>query len=348
MTILLTTHYLDEAQRLCDRVAIMNRGEIAALDAPGALLAGLGGEILEMRLDGDAAAALAIAARPRHRDGRRLHRRLDHDAPAAPPQPPPRPSPRSTPPTCARRAITTRAPTLDDVYLRLTGNPHGRGGLNRNHRKDPLPCSTSAALVPLARAARRAHRPQPAPDRDPAAHADPLRRRHRPGAHDGAGRPAHQARLHRLRLDRRRSACSCPSRRSSPASACIIDRVSGAQRELLAAPDPARAARARQPRGRARAQRAAGRRPRRASRALRGADFHVSATGIAWFVGAAALLRGPHVRRRRDDGQPHPQPGGVHRRDAGGGHPAVVLRRSAVPHQRAARRSDRASPRSCP
>ena len=59
MTILLTTHYLDEAQRLCDRVAIMNRGEIAALDAPGALLAGLGGEILEMRLDGDAAAALA-------------------------------------------------------------------------------------------------------------------------------------------------------------------------------------------------------------------------------------------------------------------------------------------------
>src|SRR5206468_11145304 len=53
MTILLTTHYLDEAQRLCDRVAIMSRGEIAGLDAPQALLADLGSEILELRVAGD-------------------------------------------------------------------------------------------------------------------------------------------------------------------------------------------------------------------------------------------------------------------------------------------------------
>ena len=63
MTILLTTHYLDEAQRLCDRVAIMNRGEIVALDTPGALLAGLGGEILELRVDGDAGGGARDAAR---------------------------------------------------------------------------------------------------------------------------------------------------------------------------------------------------------------------------------------------------------------------------------------------
>src|SRR2546423_13815847 len=42
MTILLTTHYLDEAQRLCDRVAIVHLGEIVALDTPEALLAGPG------------------------------------------------------------------------------------------------------------------------------------------------------------------------------------------------------------------------------------------------------------------------------------------------------------------
>src|ERR671931_653329 len=54
MTILLTTHYLDEAQRLCDRVAIIHMGEIVALDTPDALLAGLGGEILELRVNGDA------------------------------------------------------------------------------------------------------------------------------------------------------------------------------------------------------------------------------------------------------------------------------------------------------
>src|SRR5205823_12644334 len=58
MTILLTTHYLDEAQRLCDRVAIMHAGRIVAMDRPAALLAGLGRELLELRLHGDAAAGL--------------------------------------------------------------------------------------------------------------------------------------------------------------------------------------------------------------------------------------------------------------------------------------------------
>ena len=36
MTILLTTHYLDEAERLCDRVGIMHAGRIVALDTPAA------------------------------------------------------------------------------------------------------------------------------------------------------------------------------------------------------------------------------------------------------------------------------------------------------------------------
>ena len=43
-TILLTTHYLEEAERLCDRVAIMHRGRIVACDTPAALVAGLGGD----------------------------------------------------------------------------------------------------------------------------------------------------------------------------------------------------------------------------------------------------------------------------------------------------------------
>src|SRR5436190_7974 len=52
-------HYLDEAERLCDRVAIMHSGEIVALDRPSALLAALGHEIVELRTNGDAAAVLA-------------------------------------------------------------------------------------------------------------------------------------------------------------------------------------------------------------------------------------------------------------------------------------------------
>src|SRR5947208_11227447 len=59
MTILLTTHYLDEAERLCDRVAIVHEGRIVAMDSPRALLAALGREIVELRVAGEADAALA-------------------------------------------------------------------------------------------------------------------------------------------------------------------------------------------------------------------------------------------------------------------------------------------------
>src|SRR5262249_11702453 len=58
MTVVLTTHYLDEAERLCDRVAIMHAGRIVALDAPQALLRALGTEVLEVRVDGDPTATL--------------------------------------------------------------------------------------------------------------------------------------------------------------------------------------------------------------------------------------------------------------------------------------------------
>src|SRR5207249_7922663 len=53
MTILLTTHYLDEAERLADRIAIMRSGRIVALGTPEELVAGLGDRILEMRIRGD-------------------------------------------------------------------------------------------------------------------------------------------------------------------------------------------------------------------------------------------------------------------------------------------------------
>lgn len=49
--VLLTTHYMDEAERLCDRVAIIDHGKIIALGSPAELIAGLGGEhIVEFAL----------------------------------------------------------------------------------------------------------------------------------------------------------------------------------------------------------------------------------------------------------------------------------------------------------
>jgi ABC-2 type transport system ATP-binding protein len=52
-TILLTTHYMDEAERLCDRVAIVDHGKVIALGTPPQLIAQLGGEhFIEFVLEG--------------------------------------------------------------------------------------------------------------------------------------------------------------------------------------------------------------------------------------------------------------------------------------------------------
>lgn len=50
MTIILTTHYMDEADQLCSRIAVIDRGGIVAMDSPAGLKAGLGGEILEVEV----------------------------------------------------------------------------------------------------------------------------------------------------------------------------------------------------------------------------------------------------------------------------------------------------------
>ena len=121
LTILVTTHYLDEAQRLADRVGIIHEGSMVALDSPDNLLAGLGREILEFRVDGDPHRAIA-GLRQRHiaRDdafavGARvtvpLHEATTGETLAALEEERIRVS-----------EIASRVPTLDDVYLQLTGN----------------------------------------------------------------------------------------------------------------------------------------------------------------------------------------------------------------------------------
>ena len=125
MTILLSTHYLEEARQLCDRVAIMHEGRIVGLDSPGRLLAELG------RRD-PRAARRRRRARPRSlRCGRAGSPSVDAFAigstltvPAARPRRPAQALAALERHVAARlAAIATRGPTLDDVYLRLTGAP---------------------------------------------------------------------------------------------------------------------------------------------------------------------------------------------------------------------------------
>jgi len=57
-TVLLTTHYMDEAERLCDRVAIVDHGRVLAVDSPRNLISNLQGEhVIEFRIEGDEIAA---------------------------------------------------------------------------------------------------------------------------------------------------------------------------------------------------------------------------------------------------------------------------------------------------
>jgi ABC-2 type transport system ATP-binding protein len=62
-TIVMTTHYMEEADQLCDRLAIVDRGQLLALDTPEALKARApGGTLVELHLDGDATQAAKAAA----------------------------------------------------------------------------------------------------------------------------------------------------------------------------------------------------------------------------------------------------------------------------------------------
>ena len=62
-TVLLTTHYLEEAEALCGRIAMLKLGRVVALDSTSALLAGTASTMLRFKLDGALPAQLAAQSR---------------------------------------------------------------------------------------------------------------------------------------------------------------------------------------------------------------------------------------------------------------------------------------------
>ncbi|RME40087.1 MAG: ABC transporter ATP-binding protein, partial [Deltaproteobacteria bacterium] len=124
-TILLTTHYLEEAEQMCDRVAIMNHGEILAMEPTGELVRRLGRRELVV----DLARPLQVVP-----EGlRHLNAQLDPDGK------------RLTVPLAAGcpsgelvgrlfelglpiAELETRQPNLEEVFIELTGLKNGQGG----------------------------------------------------------------------------------------------------------------------------------------------------------------------------------------------------------------------------
>ena len=62
-TVLLTTHYLEEAEALCSRIAMLKQGKVVALDSTSALLKAASSSVLRFKLDGELPETLAAQAR---------------------------------------------------------------------------------------------------------------------------------------------------------------------------------------------------------------------------------------------------------------------------------------------
>ncbi len=122
LTILLTTHYLEEADRLARRVAIVSRGKVVVEGSPEALKRELRGDAVTVevdRADIDRATEIARGLDGVHEvtpDGRRLHLRVDHGAQAVPVILAALDSGGT-----GVQAVTVSRPSLDDVYLHHTG-----------------------------------------------------------------------------------------------------------------------------------------------------------------------------------------------------------------------------------
>jgi ABC-2 type transport system ATP-binding protein len=121
-TIILTTHYMDEAERLCDRVAVMDHGRIIALGTPKELIASVGGDhIVEFAIGTDSPFDAAMLTQIPGVQSHRLHAGL-HQLFVAELH-------TTVPPIFASLAaqkldlteFRTHSATLEDVFVSLTG-----------------------------------------------------------------------------------------------------------------------------------------------------------------------------------------------------------------------------------
>jgi ABC-2 type transport system ATP-binding protein len=121
-TLVLTTHYMDEAEALCDRIVIIDRGRIVAEGSPSELISTIGGdEVIEMTATGPLPGGLLeqipgrVGARP-HVDGAVLTvRDIKQALPAL--------IRALSEAGLGLQHLSTRRASLDDVFVALTGRP---------------------------------------------------------------------------------------------------------------------------------------------------------------------------------------------------------------------------------
>jgi ABC-2 type transport system ATP-binding protein len=136
LTILLTTHYMEEADQLASQVAIVDRGRVVAEGSPAELKASLQGDAVHVELEGanvNGSVQAAVRGVPGLREvlveGRALHARVDDGA-------------RAVPAVLAAldahsvpvATVTVARPSLDDVYLRYAGRSFAEA--DKNDKKE--------------------------------------------------------------------------------------------------------------------------------------------------------------------------------------------------------------------
>ncbi len=134
VTIILTTHYMEEADFLCGRIAIMDHGKFVALDTPSRLKDTLGGDVVSLELEGDAAEFLEELGRQdwikrsKLRDGvlsltmEKGERRIAELVMMAREK------------GVAVNCVNLRKPSLEDVFLHFTGRTIREQEANQSER----------------------------------------------------------------------------------------------------------------------------------------------------------------------------------------------------------------------
>jgi len=129
LTILLTTHYLEEADELAQRVAIMHQGQVKVVDTPERLKAQLGGDSVTIEFPSDTTAqgwleeiGPRLGVRRHIWEGERLHLYLPDGSHAIP-----QILESAQAHGLTINGITLARPTLDDVFLHFTGASLQRG-----------------------------------------------------------------------------------------------------------------------------------------------------------------------------------------------------------------------------
>ena len=116
LTIFLTTHYMDEAEN-CDRIAIIDNGQITALDTPGKLKDAVGGDVVTLEVENSEDAALEL--KERYNLSSEIQNGIVTFSV---------PHSETFLPDFVRGfsarllSVSMRRPTLDDVFLKLTGH----------------------------------------------------------------------------------------------------------------------------------------------------------------------------------------------------------------------------------